>query len=133
MRTGCTIIAVFLLVATAAAAAATATAAPPGALTLHYDKPAAVWTEALPIGNGRLGAMVFGKPDEELLQLNEATLWSGGPVSGNVNPGAFDALAEVRAALAKQDTPPATPCRARSRAATRKAIYRWATSPSART
>lgn len=72
-------------------------------LTLHYDKPAAVWTEALPVGNGRLGAMVFGRPGEELLQLNEATLWSGGPVGKNVNPGAYAALGKVREALARED------------------------------
>jgi alpha-L-fucosidase 2 len=72
-------------------------------LTLHYDQPAAVWTEVLPIGNGRLGAMVFGRPGDELLQLNEATLWSGGPVGKNLNPGAFAALGEVRAALARDD------------------------------
>jgi len=75
----------------------------PGAFTLHYDKPAGAWTEALPIGNGRLGAMVFGGPAEELLRLNEATLWSGGPVSNNQNPGAFAALAQVRQALANGD------------------------------
>jgi hypothetical protein len=45
---------------------------------LWYKQPANVWTEALPIGNGRLGAMVFGKVNEELIQLNESTLWSGG-------------------------------------------------------
>lgn len=72
-------------------------------LTLHYDKPATVWTEALPIGNGRLGAMVFGRPGEELLQLNEATLWSGGPVGSNLNPGAYDALNAARKALAAGD------------------------------
>jgi alpha-L-fucosidase 2 len=73
------------------------------ALTLHYDKPAEVWTEALPIGNGRLGAMVFGRPGEELLQLNEATLWSGGPVATHLNPGAPAALAQAREALARGD------------------------------
>ncbi|WP_137174375.1 glycoside hydrolase N-terminal domain-containing protein [Massilia sp. HP4] len=78
-------------------------AQPGGALTLHYDKPAAVWTEALPVGNGRLGAMVFGRAGEELIQLNEATLWSGGPVGTNINPGAFEALGRVREALGKQD------------------------------
>ncbi|KQN69469.1 alpha-L-fucosidase [Duganella sp. Leaf61] len=72
-------------------------------LTLHYDRPAAAWTEALPVGNGRLGAMVFGRPGDELLQLNEATLWSGGPVDKNLNPGAFAALGEVRQALARDD------------------------------
>jgi alpha-L-fucosidase 2 len=69
------------------------------ALTLHYDKPASVWTEALPIGNGRLGAMVFGGVNEDLIQLNEATLWSGGPADDNVNPKAYEFLAPARAAL----------------------------------
>jgi alpha-L-fucosidase 2 len=70
---------------------------------LHYDKPASTWTEALPVGNGRLGAMVFGNPTEELIQLNEATLWSGGPVSQKVNPGAYEFLAPARAALIAGD------------------------------
>jgi alpha-L-fucosidase 2 len=71
------------------------------ALTLHYDRPAGTWTEALPIGNGRLGAMIFGGVNEELLQLNEATLWSGGPVDDNVNPRAYEFLAPARAALTR--------------------------------
>ena len=86
--------------ALAASGHAAAGAANPDALTLHYNKPAAAWTDALPIGNGRLGAMVFGRPEQELLQLNEATLWSGGPVATNINPGAFEALGQVRSALA---------------------------------
>ena len=53
-------------------------------LKLWYDKPAENWNEALPIGNGRLGAMVFGKPELEKLQLNEETVWAGGP-HNNVN------------------------------------------------
>jgi alpha-L-fucosidase 2 len=69
------------------------------ALTLHYHEPASVWTEALPMGNGRLGAMVFGGVNEDLIQLNEATLWSGGPVDDNVNPKAYEFLAPARAAL----------------------------------
>src|SRR5947209_8770352 len=57
-------------------------------LVLWYDKPARLWADALPIGNGRLGAMVFGggedaDPKKELLQLNEDTLWSGKPRDGN--------------------------------------------------
>ncbi|MDR1780542.1 MAG: glycoside hydrolase family 95 protein, partial [Tannerella sp.] len=48
-------------------------------LSLWYDKPAEKWTEALPLGNGRLGAMAFGKTDDELLQLNDNTLYSGEP------------------------------------------------------
>ena len=48
-------------------------------LVMEYDSPAATWNEALPIGNGRLGAMVYGAPGMERLQLNEDTLWAGGP------------------------------------------------------
>ena len=59
---------------------------------LWYRQPAADWNEALPVGNGRLGAMVFGHPDREKLQLNEETLWAGGPVDNN-NPGALEHLA----------------------------------------
>jgi alpha-L-fucosidase 2 len=69
------------------------------ALTLHYHKPASEWIEALPIGNGRLGAMIFGGVNEDLIQLNEASLWSGGPVDDNVNPKAYEFLAPARAAL----------------------------------
>lgn len=71
-------------------------------LQLRYDRSAESWTEALPIGNGRMGAMVFGGVNTELLQLNEATLWSGGPKAWN-NPGAKQALAEVREALFDED------------------------------
>ncbi|AXY78661.1 glycoside hydrolase family 95 protein [Paraflavitalea soli] len=70
---------------------------------LWYTKPAKVWTEALPVGNGRLGAMVFGGVGEDLIQLNEATLWNGGPVRTNVNPGAYDQLQLVREALFKEE------------------------------
>ncbi|MBN2613193.1 MAG: glycoside hydrolase family 95 protein [Bacteroidales bacterium] len=57
---------------------------PGESLKLWYDKPAATWNEALPIGNGRIGAMLFGNPAEERLQLNEETVWAGAPHS-NVN------------------------------------------------
>jgi alpha-L-fucosidase 2 len=62
---------------------------------LLYDKPAAKWTEALPIGNGRIGAMVFGGTEDERLQINEDTLWGGGPHS-YVSPEAWAHLAEIR-------------------------------------
>jgi alpha-L-fucosidase 2 len=52
---------------------------PPAALTLWYDSPSAKWTDALPIGNGRIAAMVFGGVEQEKLQLNEDTLYSGEP------------------------------------------------------
>jgi alpha-L-fucosidase 2 len=57
------------------------------ALKLWYDHPAAKWESALPVGNGRLGAMVFGKTDVERIQLNEDTYWSGGPYSQTVSGG----------------------------------------------
>lgn len=72
-------------------------------LLLWYNQPAAKWTEALPVGNGRLGAMIFGKPADELIQLNEATFWSGGPVKTVVNPRAPEFLGQVRKALLNED------------------------------
>lgn len=62
---------------------------------LWYDKPAQVWTEALPLGNGRLGAMVFGNPGVEQIQLNEETLWAGRP-NNNPNPDALENIPKVR-------------------------------------
>jgi alpha-L-fucosidase 2 len=67
----------------------------PGTSLLWYRQPADKWTEALPIGNGRIGAMVFGGIKEERLQLNEDTLWTGGPYDP-VNPSARETLPEVR-------------------------------------
>ncbi|HET6557560.1 MAG TPA: glycoside hydrolase family 95 protein [Prolixibacteraceae bacterium] len=64
-------------------------------LKLWYDQPAKQWVEALPVGNGRLGAMIFGDPGKEIIQLNENTVWSGGP-NRNDNPNAKASLAEVR-------------------------------------
>jgi alpha-L-fucosidase 2 len=72
-------------------------------LKLWYNKPAKVWTDALPVGNGRLGAMVFGGVKRELIQLNEATLWTGGPVRTNVNPEAYANLLLAREALFKDE------------------------------
>lgn len=62
---------------------------------LWYDRPAQVWTEALPLGNGRLGAMVFGNPAMEQLQLNEETIWAGRP-NNNANPDALKYIPKVR-------------------------------------
>ena len=64
-------------------------------LTLWYQQPATNWNEALPLGNGRLGAMVFGGVAKEQLQLNEDTLWAGGPYDP-VNTNALAALPEAR-------------------------------------
>jgi len=62
---------------------------------LWYDTPASLWTDALPLGNGRLGAMVFGDPHHERLQINESTFWAGGPYQP-VNPDAYAYLQQVR-------------------------------------
>jgi alpha-L-fucosidase 2 len=64
-------------------------------LKLWYNQPAQKWVEALPVGNGRLGAMVFGDPCKETIQLNENTVWAGQPYR-NDNPLAREALPEVR-------------------------------------
>ena len=65
-------------------------------LKLWYDKPAdKVWEAAMPIGNGRIAAMVYGNPASELIKLNESSVWSGGP-NRNDNPKALAALPEVR-------------------------------------
>ena len=64
-------------------------------LKLWYTRPAKQWVEALPVGNGRLGAMVYGDPLKEIIQLNENTVWAGSPYR-NDNPDAREALPEVR-------------------------------------
>ena len=64
-------------------------------LVLWYRQPAQQWVEALPIGNGRLGAMIFGGVASERLQLNQDTLWSGAP-SDLHNPRARDVLPPAR-------------------------------------
>ena len=74
---------------------------PTSPLTLWYRAPAREWVGALPVGNGRLGAMVFGGVVQERLQLNEDTLWSGRPYDP-VNPDARAALPEVRRLLAAE-------------------------------
>lgn len=80
--------------------------AQPADLKLWYDRPAARWVDALPVGNGRLGVMVYGggedrAPNRELLALNEDTIWSGRPVDGN-NPDAPNYLSAVRSAVLEQ-------------------------------
>ncbi len=63
--------------------------------TLWYDQPASIWREALPVGNGRLGAMIFGGVAQERIPLNEQTVWTGGPYDPT-RPGGAAALPEVR-------------------------------------
>jgi alpha-L-fucosidase 2 len=66
-----------------------------GEYVLWYDAPAKEWTDALPVGNGRLGGMLFGNPAAERLQVNEESLWGGINVPNN-NPGALENLPRIR-------------------------------------
>jgi len=85
-----------LLLASVEASQPEAAPPPAASLTLWYRQPAERWLEALPVGNGRLGAMVFGGMTEERLALNESTFWSGAPGDQHENPGARAAFAKIR-------------------------------------
>ncbi len=71
--------------------------------TLWFNEPAGVFEEAFPLGNGRMGAMVYGGTIKERISLNECTFWAGGPVSPDMNPTAKNYLPIVRDALFKED------------------------------
>ena len=85
-----------LFAALLVAAAALHAASP--SMTLWYRQPAAKWVDAMPLGNGRLGAMVFGGIAAEHIQLNEGTVWAGRQLDRN-NPEAYKSLAEIRRLL----------------------------------
>ena len=70
---------------------------------IWYDKPAKVFEDALPLGNGRIGAIVYGGIEKERISLNEATLWAGYPVDPNMNPAAKNYLPLIREALFAED------------------------------
>lgn len=72
--------------------------APAADMTIWHRQPANQWNEATPIGNGRLGAMIFGRTDAERIQLNEDSLWSGAPQDAD-NPEALEALPKIRQLL----------------------------------
>ncbi|NQX67909.1 glycoside hydrolase N-terminal domain-containing protein [Paenibacillus alba] len=76
-------------------------------LKLWYRQPAGQWSDALPIGNGRLGGMIFGSVAEEKIQLNEDSIWYGGPKEGE-NPDAPQYLPEIRKLLFDGDVQKAT-------------------------
>src|ERR1039458_7800893 len=67
-------------------------------LTLWYDKPAVLWTDALPVGNGHMGAMIFGGAASERIQFNEHTVWTGEP-HDYAHKGAAQSLAKIRQLL----------------------------------
>ncbi|MDI9470443.1 MAG: glycoside hydrolase family 95 protein [Bacillota bacterium] len=74
---------------------------------LLYHQPAGQWLEALPLGNGHIGAMLFGRLDSERIALNDDTFWSGAPQDGT-NPDARAAMAEIREAIGRRDFRTAT-------------------------
>jgi alpha-L-fucosidase 2 len=78
---------------------------PPGTNEVWFTAPATAFEEALPLGNGRLGATLYGGLDSERLLLNEETLWSGGPVNANMTPEAYKQLPAIRAALFSENYP----------------------------
>ena len=65
---------------------------------IWFNQPAGRWEEALPIGNGTLGGMIFGKTQIERIQLNEDSLWYGGPMQRN-NPQALESLSQIRSLI----------------------------------
>src|SRR3954471_11258297 len=84
--------AVFLLTALAAALSAQSP------LTLWYRQPAKLWVEALPVGNGQMGAMIFGGVSHERIQFNESTVWTGEP-HDYAHKGAYKSLGQIRELL----------------------------------
>jgi len=79
------------------------TPASAGAQVMRYDREAASFNEALPLGNGHIGAMVYGGVDDDLINLNESTLWGGSGVDNNPQPDGPDLLRQVREALFAED------------------------------
>jgi len=72
-------------------------------MLLWYDKPATFFEESLPLGNGRLGALVYGNPQEDIIQLNDITLWTGKPIDRQEDAGASKWIPEIRKALFAED------------------------------
>ena len=72
-------------------------------MKLWYDTPAQFFEESMPIGNGRLGALVYGGADDNMLQFNDITLWTGKPVNRNDDADAHKWIPEIRKALFNED------------------------------
>ena len=92
-----------LLAASLFTAVAASASAPQLPLTLWYNQPATYFEESLPVGNGRLGALVYGQPADDAIILNDLTLWSGTPVDPNEDAGAYQWIPLIRQALFAED------------------------------
>ena len=76
---------------------------PQSSYLMRYDKPAEYFEEAMVIGNGTIGAIVYGGTAKDRISLNDITLWTGEPEKGVTTPDAYEALADIRAALDRED------------------------------
>lgn len=92
-----------ILLAAAAGLAVAASGAEKRPLSLRYDRPAEFFEEALVIGNGNIGAILYGGIKQDRISLNDITLWTGEPEKGVTTPDAFKAIPEIRAALDRGD------------------------------
>ena len=72
-------------------------------MVLEYDKPATFFEESLPIGNGKLGALIYGGTDDDIIYLNDITLWTGKPVDRNLDADAHKWIPAIREALFNED------------------------------
>ena len=80
-----------------------ATAQQQAPMVLQYDKPATFFEESLPIGNGKLGALIYGGTDDNIIYLNDITLWTGKPVDRNLDADAHQWIPKIREALFNED------------------------------
>ncbi len=81
----------------------TATAQEQAPMVLQYDRPATYFEESLPIGNGKLGALVYGGTDDNIIYLNDITLWTGKPVDRNLDADAHQWIPDIRKALLEEN------------------------------
>ena len=68
-------------------------------MVLQYDRPADYFEESLPIGNGKIGALVYGGTDDNIIYLNDITLWTGKPVDRELDKDAYQWIPKIREAL----------------------------------
>ena len=80
-----------------------ATAQEQAPMVLNYDKPATFFEESLPIGNGKMGALIYGGSDDNVIYLNDITLWTGKPVDRNLDADAHQWIPKIREALFNED------------------------------
>ena len=93
---------------------------------LWYNKPAYAFEESLPLGNGKLGALVYGGANNDSIQLNDITLWTGVPVNPNEGGEAYKWIPKIREALFKEDYKTADSLQHYVQGQTRSSISHWA-------